>query len=118
MKKLIIKASLMFVAILMVTGCNDEFLERKPLDRVSNETFWNTENDLKVYNNHLYNMARNDVNVSIMMGHHEGFDSNWCGIWYLDEFSDNIAPREARHVDYQRLRAGKHLERLGFSACN
>jgi len=99
----------MFVAILMVTGCNDEFLERKPLDRVSNETFWNTENDLKVYNNHLYNMARNDVNVSIMMGHHEGFDSNWCGIWYLDEFSDNIAPREARHVDYQRLRAGKHL---------
>jgi hypothetical protein len=109
MKKLVIKASLMFVAILMVTGCNDEFLERKPLDRVSNETFWNTENDLKVYNNHLYNMARNDVNVSIMMGHHEGFDSNWCGIWYLDEFSDNIAPREARHVDYQRLRAGKHL---------
>jgi len=109
MKKLVIKASLMFVAILMVTSCNDEFLERKPLDRVSNETFWNTENDLKVYNNHLYNMARNDVNVSIMMGHHEGFDSNWCGIWYLDEFSDNIAPREARHVDYQRLRAGKHL---------
>ena len=109
MKNFKLKINFLFVATLLLFSCNDEFLERLPLDRISNETFWSSENDLKVYNNHLYNMARNDINVPIMMGHHEGFDSNWCGIWYLDEFSDNIAPRETRHLDYQKLRAGKHI---------
>jgi len=109
MKNYKLKINFLFVATLLLFSCNDEFLERLPLDRISNETFWSSENDLKVYNNHLYNMARNDINVPIMMGHHEGFDSNWCGIWYLDEFSDNIAPRETRHLNYQQLRAGKHI---------
>src|SRR5690606_27062593 len=96
-----------FIAILFVS-CNDEFLERYPLDEISNETFWNTENDLKVYNNSLYHLARNDDNVPIMMGHHEGFDSHWGSIWCLDEFTDNIAPRHSRHVRFQEVRSGKH----------
>ena len=33
---------------LLLLSCNDDFLERYPLDEVSNETFWNTENDLMV----------------------------------------------------------------------
>jgi len=109
MKKYTIKISILFFATLLFFSCNDNFLERLPLDKISTETFWNTENDLLVYNNGLYNMARNDANVPIMMGHYSDFDSYWCGIWYIDEFSDNIAPRATRHDNYQRLRAGKHL---------
>lgn len=108
MRKWIIQAGGILVAILLLSSCNKDFLERYPLDQISNATFWNTENDLLIYNNGLYNMARNDVNVPIMMGHHDGFDSHWCGIWYVDEFSDNIAPTTARHAFFAETRSGKH----------
>ncbi len=97
------------LAVLLLISCNDDFLERYPLDRISNETFWNTENDLAVYNNGLYHLAAiDDSNVPIMMGHDDGFESLKWGIWYIDEFSDNIAPRHSRHTNYQQFRAGKH----------
>jgi starch-binding outer membrane protein, SusD/RagB family len=108
MKKHIIKLSLVLSVILLCNGCNDDFLERKPLDRISNETFWNTENDLAVYNNSLYDLARNDDNVPILHGHYQGFDSHWGSIWFQDELADNMAPRHARHTFFQQIRAGKH----------
>jgi hypothetical protein len=109
MKKHIIKLSLI-VLVTLIYSCelNNDFLERYPLDRISNETFWNTENDLMVYNNRIYDLARNDNEVPILMAHDDGFDSHRYGIWYLDEFTDNIAPRASRHERYQQVRAGKH----------
>lgn len=98
---------IVFATTIMV-GCNDDFLERYPLDEISAETFWNTENDLKVYNNRIYDQARNDNDVPILMGHHDGFSSHRWSIWYMDEFADNIAPTHARHTRFQQVRAGKH----------
>ncbi len=99
----------MVLATMVVSiSCNDSFLERTPLDEISNDTFWNTENDLRVYNNSLYHLARFEDNVPILMGHDEGFDSQARGIWFLDGFSDNTAPRHARGDFFQRVRAGKH----------
>ena len=106
MKKYISKISLVLAVIMF--GCNDDFLERQPLDEISNEAFWNTENDLRVYNNSLYDLARNDDNVPILMGHFDGFNSHWASIWHLSGFSDDTAPRASRHDFYQRVRAGKH----------
>jgi len=41
-----------FLLILFFSSsCNDDFLERIPLDSITSETFWNTESDLTVYNN-------------------------------------------------------------------
>ncbi len=108
MKKYSIKLSLVVFATLLFVSCNNEFLERYPLDEVSNETYWNTENDLLVYNNSIYNLAKDDNNVPILMAHDDGFDSNNQGIWYIDEFSDNIAPKHSRHSRYQEVRAGIH----------
>ena len=96
------------VATLLSFSCNDDFLDRQPLDEISNESFWNTENDLLVYNNSIYNLARNDDNVPILMAHDDGFDSHRYGIWHYSGFSDNTAPRHSRHNNYQRVRAGKH----------
>lgn len=107
MKKHIIKICLVVVATTLSFSCNDEFLDRQPLDQISNDSFWNTENDLAVYNNSLYDMARNDDNVPIFMGHDDGFDSQKYGIWYLDGYSDNTAPRHSRSNNFQRTRAGK-----------
>ena len=106
--KSIFSKYLLVVMVLVLVSCNDDFLERVPLDEISATTFWNTENDLRVYNNRLYDLARNDNEVPILMGHFDGFNSHWAGIWYLDEFADNIAPRHSRHTRYQQVRAGKH----------
>lgn len=95
-------------AALLLGACNDEFMERQPLDEVSSEIFWNTENDLLTYNNSIYDLARNDDNVPILMGHFQNFDSYYGSIWFQDEFSDNMAPREERHSRFQQVRAGKH----------
>ena len=108
MKKYIKRISLLAVATVLSFSCNDDFLDRQPLDEISNEIFWNTENDLRVYNNNLYHLARNEDNVPIIMGHDEGFDSQSRGIWYLDGFSDNTAPRHSRADHFQKVRAGKH----------
>ncbi len=108
MKNFNIKCSVLFVAALLLNACNDDFLETRPLDEISSETFWNTENDLIVYNNGLYDIARNDDVIPIMMGHDEGFNSHKYSIWYLDEFTDNIAPIHGRHTFFQQVRAGKH----------
>lgn len=108
MKNYIIKAFMVVVAALLSFSCNDEFLDKTPLDKISNESFWNTENDLLVYNNSLYNLARNDNDVPIFMAHDDGFDSHRYGIWHMDGFSDNTAPRHSRHNNYQKVRAGAH----------
>ena len=65
MKKYSLSLAFTFVAAFLTTSCNDEFLERYPLDQVTNQTFWNTENDLRVYNNSLYDLSRNNDNVPI-----------------------------------------------------
>lgn len=108
MKKYINKIAPYFFATLALSSCKKNYLERYPLDQISNTTFWHTENDLKIYNNGLYNMASDDVNVPIMLGHHNGFDSHWAGVWYPDEYSDNIAPTASRHIFFAQTRSGKH----------
>jgi hypothetical protein len=108
MKKHIRKISLLVFATLLSVSCNDDFLQRDPLDEINNDNFWETENHLAVYNNSLYHIARNENDVPILAGHDEGFDSQSRGIWYLDGMSDNTAPRHSRADFFQRVRAGKY----------
>ncbi len=108
MKNHIIKFSLTIFATCLAFSCNDDFLQRTPLDEISSETFWNSENDLKVYNNGFYHRAKQDRDIPIIHGHDAGFNSHRYSIWMLDEFADNIAPTHARHTYYQEVRAGKH----------
>lgn len=100
--------STIFLLAVLFSGCNNDFLERQPLDEISNDAFWNTENDLRVYNNSLYNFARQDDNIPILMGHDDGFGSRFIGIWHTAGFSDDTGPRHPRHIFYQRIRAGRH----------
>lgn len=39
------KYSLLGLVLLFITSCSSDFLDRNPLDRPSNEAFWNTEKD-------------------------------------------------------------------------
>ncbi|MFW6326773.1 MAG: RagB/SusD family nutrient uptake outer membrane protein [Bacteroidota bacterium] len=39
---------------LLLFGCNDEFMEKYPLDSITDQNFWNSESDLKIYCNSFY----------------------------------------------------------------
>jgi len=104
MQKFKIKPGLVIIATILFLGCNNGFMERYPLDSISNETFWNSENDLIVYNNSLYNLMKDDNKVPILIGHGT-YD---IGRWFLDEFSDNYGSTEPRHNYYHAVRSGKH----------
>ena len=101
MKKHIIKIGLVVFATFLTLSCNDDFLDRQPLDEISNESFWNTENDLMVYNNGLYHIARSDLNVPILMAFDAGFSSHRYTSWNLDNFSDNIA--HAKEINIEKF---------------
>ncbi|MDR2815377.1 MAG: RagB/SusD family nutrient uptake outer membrane protein [Proteiniphilum sp.] len=50
------------IAALMLfttVSCNDEFMEKRPLDKINDGYYWKSVNDLKLYVNNLYN--RNDL---------------------------------------------------------
>ncbi len=108
MKRHIVKISLVVFATLLFFSCNDDFLERYPLDEVSNETFWNTENDLLVYNNSIYDLSIDDNKVPILMAFDNAFDSHKYTYWNLDQYTDNLASTHSRLTRFQQVRAGIH----------
>ncbi len=45
---------LLGIILALLAGCNDEFMERAPLDRLSDESVWTTEENLQIYCNNFY----------------------------------------------------------------
>lgn len=81
----------LFIAcgLVSLVACNDDFMEKYPLDRVTDENFWKSESDMKLYLNTLY--------PKYIKGHGSGWSDsrtyplNVCGspLMYGDVFSDN-----------------------------
>lgn len=42
---------------LLLSSCNDDFLERSPIVNISDANFWKTANDLELYTNNFYNRS-------------------------------------------------------------
>lgn len=59
-------------------SCEDDFLDRLPLDQISPENFFNSAQDLKIYANNLYGVLPS----------HNGTTSTFTG----DNNSDNLVP--------------------------
>lgn len=80
------------LSLILITGCDDEFMERYPLDAITDQTFWKSESDLKLYCNSFY------------PAYIQGFDQSWALdvktpwgfqgslIPYGDTHSDNLVP--------------------------
>ena len=45
---------LLFALVAFAIGCNKDFLDRAPLDTISEPEFWKTANDLQLYVNNMY----------------------------------------------------------------
>lgn len=109
MRNKILVFNIAFLATLSFTGCNDKFLERYPLDEISSETFWNAESDLRNYNNSLYDKLKDDEVYPIMNGLGKGPGVNFSGgIWWEDQYSDNLAATTGRSQAYFEVRTGYH----------
>lgn len=85
-------------------GCNDDSLEKYPLTSISSETFWNSENDLKIYNNIFYNYAKSNA-MRLLNGNHEGATRD--GQYSLDGTSDNDVRSLSFNANHVRTRAGQ-----------
>lgn len=64
---------------IVLVACNDDFLERLPETEIGTDNFFNTEEDMAIYINSLYNFPGN-------------------GIYYDDEGTDNTATTGNREV--------------------
>ena len=77
------------VATLLLPGCNDSFMERYPLDQITDESFWKTETDLKLMLNSFYPLY--------IIGHRDGWADQkmypmsvvGSPLMYGDSYSDN-----------------------------
>ncbi|WP_422350184.1 RagB/SusD family nutrient uptake outer membrane protein [Flagellimonas sp.] len=67
------------MVLIWVSSCNDDFLERLPETEIAVDNFFNTEEDLSIYINGLYNFP--------------GF-----GIYFDDEATDNAATTGSREI--------------------
>ena len=77
------------IAVTLLPGCNDDFMERYPLDEITDESFWKSETDLKMMLNSLYPLY--------IIGHKSGwadsdtypFGVTGSPLMYADVYSDN-----------------------------
>ncbi|GAI26562.1 unnamed protein product, partial [marine sediment metagenome] len=99
MKILLIKINIVLFVLFLITSCNDEALEKFPLDEISNQTFWNTSSDLESFNNSIYNMAKNDNKYWVMLGFGTGGKPHVSSPM-LDEMTDNYATNYTDHLWY------------------
>jgi len=55
MKNIINKTAQLLLLASLIVSCNDEFLERYPLDSISDPTFWKSASNVRQYANNWYN---------------------------------------------------------------
>lgn len=90
MKKNILTSVL---SLLLIASCNDSFLDKSPLDKLSEDKYFQTEKDLETYSLSFYPLF-------------EGYGKDFAmpDILGRDEMSDNMAPSTANDIA-----AGLHL---------
>lgn len=83
----------------IVIACNDEFMERYPLDQLSEQGFFQSYKDLKLYANSMY--------PSFITGHglrNLGGGKSAYPVAFGDQQSDNMAP-----LEHDVIAAGQHI---------
>ena len=107
MKNRIFKTSCFLFIALIHMSCNDSFLDREPTGNLTDNSFWQTANDLKVYNNGIYNEAGNNGTNLFLVGHaNSAWNSSYLSTMSLENQSDNGASFVSNHASYVKVAAG------------
>lgn len=75
---------LLLIGSVMLSGCGDEFLTRLPEDQISQEDYWNSPADMRLYVNQFYTVF-------------PSFPAWGAGIFWEDGNSDNMVRNEANN---------------------
>lgn len=110
MKKITSKIVACAAATLLLTACNDSFLDRFPTHDLNDESYWTTANDLKVYNNGIYNEAGNNSDYMFFVGFtNDASLSASAGVAGLETLTDNFASTIGDHQGYTKVAAGQEV---------
>lgn len=109
MKNIKLNIAALAVSSLLVVSCNDSFLDRNPTHDLNDNSYWNTETDLEVYNNGIYNEAADASYYRFMVGHTgDAWSSSYADYFWKDVQSDNfVSKSNSNHTSYTRIAAGK-----------
>ena len=86
------KIFLVLVLAVFTFSCNDEFMEKYPLDSISDENYWKTASDLELYNNTFYETYITGFGYGWGDGTIYPYNYNVAAIAYGDVITDNGAP--------------------------
>lgn len=91
-------------------SCKQDLLERTPTTDLDDNTFWNTEADLRSYNNGIYNDAGNNASYTFFLGFtNTAFGSATHAVVPYEVSSDNHASLAAEHIAFARVSAGQNF---------
>ncbi len=68
--------------ILISFSCDDEFLEKNPLDEISSEAFWNSEDDVEMAVTGCYARMKNTF-LNYQRGYLDGLSDNGLDYWNI-----------------------------------
>lgn len=74
----------LFLFILTLGACKKDFLEKLPLDTPTDETFWTSESNVRLYTWDFYPLY--------FKGYASGFDLSWGGYFSGQSLNDDFAP--------------------------
>ncbi|NEW80934.1 MAG: RagB/SusD family nutrient uptake outer membrane protein [Mariniphaga sp.] len=94
-----------FFALLLLTGCNDGFMERYPLDSITDQTYWKSESDLQLSCNPIYASLIQGFDGSLSVSVPWGYKGP--AIPYGDIHSDNIVSTDYSLV---KMVSGTYVE--------
>ncbi|MGK6349961.1 RagB/SusD family nutrient uptake outer membrane protein [Parapedobacter sp. DT-150] len=97
------KLFIISLSTLMGVSCNNDFLERYPLDQVNDQNFWRSEQDLELFNNNFYATYIQGFGYDWQDGRVQPYDYNVATIVYGDVITDNAAPNA-----YSRVAANQY----------
>lgn len=106
MKNIFAIAFIALLIILTSPGCNKDFLNKVPLDKISGQTYWNTEQDLQLYCNNIYPLYITGLGVGF-----EGTVQPWGTYTALKVFKDIISDNAAP-LTYSRVPANLFIDYL------
>jgi len=92
------KIAIACLSIVLLAACNDDFMERYPLDEINDANFWQTERDLELYNNDLYPSYIKGLGNAWADGTIAPYGYNDAALAYGDIITDNGAPNSYARV--------------------
>lgn len=98
---------IVFCLVCLQFACNDSFLDREPTHNLNNVNYWKTANDLKVYNNGIYDAAAGGNYTFLRANNTSGSASKNMSFMAMEAATDNFAVTDGDLNEWLKIGAGQ-----------